>query len=201
MSETPAPSTWCDPHLGGRADPPQARLRAGALPRDGRVPELRDQLHDHLDPRRLPDVVLPRVPVGRPGRGHVGLADRRPLHDVRRALDGRDRLDLPDGRRPLLLVVEARQPGVGLVHRLVQPDRPDRHRRRASDTASRSSPRRSSTCCSDYPNDRAAHLLRLRRRHARRGAAQHVRRPYHVAAERDLGVLARRSASSSSSSR
>ena len=37
----------------------------------------------------------------------------------------------PDGRRPLLLVVEARQPRVGLVHRVVQPDRADRdHRRR-----------------------------------------------------------------------
>ena len=60
-----------------------------------------------------------------------GWIDRRRLHHVRRALDGRDRLDLPDRRRPLLLVVQARQPGLGLVHGLVQPDRPDRdHRRR-----------------------------------------------------------------------
>ena len=52
-------------------------------------------VHDHLDPGGLPDVVLPRLPVGRPGRRHLGLDHRRRLHDVRRALDGRDRLDLP----------------------------------------------------------------------------------------------------------
>src|SRR5438876_636262 len=44
----------------GRAHAPQARLRAGAVPGDGRVPELRHLVHDHLDPRRLPDVVLHR---------------------------------------------------------------------------------------------------------------------------------------------
>ena len=32
----------------------------------------------------------------------------------------------PDGRRHLLVGVEARRPGLGLVHRLVQPARPDR---------------------------------------------------------------------------
>ena len=32
----------------------------------------------------------------------------------------------PDGGRPLLLGVEAREPGLGLVHRLVQPRRADR---------------------------------------------------------------------------
>ena len=47
----------------------------------------------------------------------------------RLARDGRDRLDLPDRRRPVLLVIEARQPGLGLVHRLVQPARPDRRHR------------------------------------------------------------------------
>ena len=36
-------------------------LRAGALPRDGRVPELRDLVHDHLDPRGVPDVVRRRA--------------------------------------------------------------------------------------------------------------------------------------------
>ena len=34
---------------------------------DGRVPELRDLVHDHLDPRGLPDVVLRRVRARRPG--------------------------------------------------------------------------------------------------------------------------------------
>ena len=42
----------------------------------------------------------------------------------------RDRLGLPHGRRPVLLVVEARGAGVGLVHGLVQPRRPDRRHRR-----------------------------------------------------------------------
>ena len=40
--------------------------------------------------------------------------------------DGRDRLGLPDGGRPLLLGVEARGPRLGLGDGLVQPDRPDR---------------------------------------------------------------------------
>ena len=39
---------------------------------------------------------------------------------------GRDRVGLPDRRRPLLLGVEARGPGLGLGDGLVQPDRPDR---------------------------------------------------------------------------
>ena len=56
----------------------------------------------------------------------VGLAPRRRLLHHRLARDGRDRLDLPDGGRPLLLGVEAREPGLGLVHRLVQPRRADR---------------------------------------------------------------------------
>ena len=39
---------------------------------------------------------------------------------------GGDRVGVSHCRRPLLLVVEAREPGLGLVHRLVQPRRPDR---------------------------------------------------------------------------
>ena len=114
--------------LAGRRRAPasQARLRASALPRDGRVLELRHLLHDHLDSRGLLDVVLHRVPVGRPGRDHLGLAARRLHVHHRRARDGRDRLDVPHRRRPLLLGVKARQPRVGLVHRLVQPRRTDR---------------------------------------------------------------------------
>src|SRR5262245_35301533 len=45
----------------GREGPAPPRLRAGAVPRDGRVPELRDLVHDHLDPRGVPDLVLHRV--------------------------------------------------------------------------------------------------------------------------------------------
>src|SRR5688500_454769 len=65
------------PHRRRREDPAQARLRAGTLPGDGRVPELRDLVHDHLDPRRLPDLVLHRVRPWRSGRGQLGLAARR----------------------------------------------------------------------------------------------------------------------------
>ena len=36
----------------------------------------------------------------------------------------------PHGRRSLLLGIEARQPGLGLGHRMVQPHRPDRGHRR-----------------------------------------------------------------------
>src|SRR3954454_1930388 len=52
------PTGGVDGHAGteepraerGRTAPASARVRAGALPRDGRIPELRDLVHDHLDP-------------------------------------------------------------------------------------------------------------------------------------------------------
>ncbi len=79
----------------------------------------------------------------------------------------------PDRRRPLLLVVQARQPGVGLVHRLVQPDRPDRdHRRR------RLRPRdlRDGVLqpALELPERHPPHLLSLRRLHARRALLVNV---------------------------
>ena len=73
-----APPAGPRQHRDRRADPAQARLRAGALPRHGRVPELRDLVHDHLDPRGLPDVVLRGLRARRPRRGDLGLAARRP---------------------------------------------------------------------------------------------------------------------------
>jgi len=46
-------------HRGGRARPRPARLRAAALPRDGRVLQLRDLVLDHLGPdRRRPALRL-----------------------------------------------------------------------------------------------------------------------------------------------
>ena len=42
----------------------------------------------------------------RAGRGGVRLADRLVLRDHRRARDGRDRLEVPDRRRSLLLGLE-----------------------------------------------------------------------------------------------
>ena len=108
---------------------PPPRVQAGALPGDERLQQLLDQLHDHLDPRGLPDLVLPRFPVGRSGRRDLGLDRRRNRYDVRCALDGGDRVDVPDCWRPVLLVVETRERRLGLVHRLVQPHRADRDHR------------------------------------------------------------------------
>ena len=90
-----------------RADAPQTRLRAGAVPGDRRLPELRHLVHDHLDPGGLPDVVLHRVQQRRPDRHLLGLAARRPDEHDRLARDGGDRLCVPHRRRPGLLVVEA----------------------------------------------------------------------------------------------
>src|SRR5215210_8430083 len=51
-----------------------AGVLAGAQPRVERLSELRDLLHDHLDPRRLLHDLLPGVEQRRP-RGHlVGMA-------------------------------------------------------------------------------------------------------------------------------
>ena len=82
----------------------------------------------------------------RSGRDHLGLADRRRLLDPRGDGHGRDRLGDADGRRAVLLGLQAGRPGLGLVHRLVQPGRADRGHR----------------------GDR------LRRRHLHHGAAQPV---------------------------
>ena len=54
--------------------------------------ELRDLVHDHLDPRGLPDVVLHRVQQRRPDRDLLGMAARRPDEHDRLARDGGDRL-------------------------------------------------------------------------------------------------------------
>ena len=180
-------------HLSRRREhPAQARLRAGALRSMGGFPELRDLVHDHLDPRRLPDVVLHRVPVGRPGRVTWGwLLVGGVLHH-RLARHGRDRLDLSDRRRALLLGVEARQPGLGLVHRLVQPRRADRGHGGDRLRAARSSRRRCSNLLFDYPNTvrldlRHLHLSCWRSRpdqHAprqRHGDAEHVSAWWHMA--------------------
>ena len=123
MSTGQTPSV---PHVGGRTDPPQAGVRAGALPRHGRVPELRHQLHDHLDPRGVSDLVFDRVSARWADRRELGMAPGRAHEHARRALDGGDRVGISHCRRPLLLGVEAREPCLGLVHRLVQPRRPDR---------------------------------------------------------------------------
>ena len=62
--------------------------------------------------------------------------------------DGRDRVVVPDRGRSLLLGVEARQPGLGLGDRLVQPDRADRRHRRDRLRPRRPSRPSCSTTCS-----------------------------------------------------
>ena len=92
-----------------------------------------------------------------------GWLHRRVSCHARLARDGRDRLDVPDRRRPLLLVVEARQPRLGLVHGLVQPRRPDRGHRGDRLRRWRSSRRRSSTSGSTTRTRRSGRSSRTRR--------------------------------------
>ena len=60
-------------------------------------------------------------------------------------VDGRDRIRVSDRGRPLLLGVEAREPGLGLVHRAGSTSSARSQSRRRSATGSRSSRPRSST--------------------------------------------------------
>ena len=119
----------------GRGNPAPAGLRAGTAPPDVRVLQLRRVVHDHLDPVRLPHPVRLRHAHRRPGRHRLGLAVRRRHDPVRRPVDGRGVLQLPDRRRAVLLVGQAgpaQRGGLVLVHRLVQlpgPGRGDRGHR------------------------------------------------------------------------
>ena len=90
-------------HPAGRRRPAPARLRAGAVPLDGRVQQLRDQLQHHHDPDRRGHPVRLRPGLGRHGRRHDRLAAGHGLRPRHRRLDGRDRVRLPDRRRPVLL--------------------------------------------------------------------------------------------------
>ena len=74
----------------------------------------------------------------RAGCGRPRLAAGHDLHADDRGHHGRDRLGLPDRRRPVLLGQQAAEQGLGLVDRLAQPRRPDLDRRRASTTRPRS---------------------------------------------------------------
>ncbi len=91
--------------------------------------ELRDLVHDHLDPGRLLHDLRPGVEQRRPGRDLDRLAGDLDPDPDHRLLHVRARLGLPDRGRHLLVGVEARRRRLGLVHRLVQPDRADRGHR------------------------------------------------------------------------
>src|ERR1700737_220392 len=85
----------------------RTRVRPGAAPEDERLLEFRGLFHDYLDPQWLPDAVLLRHEHWRTHREEHRLAAGRHLCHPGRALDGRDRVRLPDRRRPLLLVGQA----------------------------------------------------------------------------------------------
>ena len=108
----------------GRATARRARVQAGTQPELERLPELRDLVHDHLDPGGLLHHLRPGVEQRRPGRDLVGLAAHLDPDPDDRLLHVGARLGVSDGRRHLLVGIEARRSCVGLVHRLVQPDRP-----------------------------------------------------------------------------
>ena len=75
-----------------------------------------------------------RPPARRPARHALGLAARGRARALRRHVDGRDLLVVPDRRRPLLLGGQAgprqERSDLVVVHRLVQPPRSGRRHRR-----------------------------------------------------------------------
>jgi len=71
-------------------------------------------VHDHLDPRRMPDDLLPGLETTRPGCDLLGLADHLGVHPDHRLLHGPNSSRRSPGGRILLVVVKARSPsGVG----------------------------------------------------------------------------------------
>ena len=200
--DRPVAENRADPHpprrSGGRPRPRQgpahaarAGLRPGALAADERVLELRDLVHDHLDPVRDADPVLPGHQLRRSGGGGLRLADRLRLRDHRRARDGRDRLEVPDRGRPLLLGVQDGRRQLGLVHRLVQPDRPDRdhgrHRLRRRALHGRAA---AAALARHVQGHTARSDLRLRRDPGVARVDEHLQRQARRAAERHLRVVA-----------
>ena len=107
-----------------RAAPRGAGLQAGAEPRAGAAS--RTSRSRSRSSRSWPAASRPTARRGTTAarsRSRGAGRSSRPDPD-HRLLHVRARVGLPDGRRHLLVGVEARRPGLGLVHRLVQPDRP-----------------------------------------------------------------------------
>ena len=86
--------------------------------------ELRDLVLDHLDPGRLLHQLRRRLQQRRPDLDLVVVADPRSVHPDHRVHDVRAGLGVPDLGWHLLVGVQARRPGGGLLHRLAEPDRP-----------------------------------------------------------------------------
>ena len=95
-----------------------------------RVLQLRHFAHDHLHPQWLLHDLWTGVERRRPDCGLDRLAGDQPPGPSRRAFDGRTGVEVPDGGRHLLLGVQPGRRALGVVHGLVQPARPHRHRGR-----------------------------------------------------------------------
>ena len=132
------------------------------------------------------------INYGGPIDGGVRLAARLGVRHHRRPRHGRDRVEVPDRGRPLLLGVEDGQPGLGLVHRLVQPDRPDRdhrrHRLRRRDLHRRAA---AAALAERVPRHSARDRRRLRRDPVPARRDEHLQRQARRDAERRVGLVAR----------
>ena len=109
-----------------RETPRQARLHTGAQPHLVGLFQLRDLVLDHLDPGGLLHLVRPWLEQRRTGRDRVGLADRLDLHPDHRPVHVRVGVGVPDLGRNLLVGSQTRRTEGRLLHRLAEPDRPDR---------------------------------------------------------------------------
>ena len=129
----PRPAPPHPPRPLRRTAPARTGLRPGTGPHHVGFLQLRRLVHDHLGPLRLPDPL--RLRHGHRGAGphRVGLALRRADDPAGGPGHGRGLLQLPHGRRPVLLGRQAgpaQRPGRELVHRLVQLPRAGRRHRR-----------------------------------------------------------------------
>ena len=106
-----------------------ARLRAGARAILGRLHELRDLVLDHLDPGRLLHHLRPAWNNGGPVAISWGWPIVSALILIIALCMAEIVSAIPHRRRHLLLGAPSWAARMGLVHRLVQPDRPDRRGR------------------------------------------------------------------------
>ena len=164
-----------------------------------RVLQLRDLVHDHLDPGRVLHHLRSGLEQRRPDRHLVGLAADL-LHDpAGRVLHVRAGVGVSDRRRHLLVGERAGRRRLGLVHRLVQPRRPRRGRRvgrlrlrdvhlRAAEPVERRPRRRELR--RRRGAGRRVHRVRVRARAAR--ADQHLLVAPRRAVQQRVGLVARR---------
>ncbi len=102
------------------------RIHPGAAPCLVRGFQLRYLVLHHLDPGRRLHLVRPGLEQRWPHGDRLGLADRLDLHPDHRAVHVRAGVGVSDVGRNLLVGKQARRCEGGLLHRLAEPDRPDR---------------------------------------------------------------------------